>query len=231
MVVAILVVAAAAPGAVAAVGATRRAALASRSPAAPANFVGSQACAGCHANATKAWTGSQHARAMQEATEQTVLGDFADRRFDHRGSTAIFSKRDGKFFVRTDGPDGKPADFEIKYTFGVEPLQQYLIELPGGRLQALTIAWDTAAKRWFSLYPEREDSGARRTALDGAAAELEFHVRRLPFDQPAQELRCVGRHVRDGMVGNPRRLRIVPRSGFQPHRVGRQARRRPAHRA
>ncbi len=90
---------------------------------------------------------------MQEATEQTVLGDFADRRFEHRGSSATFSRRDGKYFVRTDGADGKPADFEIKYTFGVEPLQQYLIELPGGRLQALTIAWDTVAKRWFSLYP------------------------------------------------------------------------------
>jgi cytochrome c553 len=75
-----------------------------------------------------------------------------DRR-EHRGSTAIFSKRDGKFFVRTDGPDGKPADFEVKYTFGVEPLQQYLIELPGGRLQAFTVAWDANAKRWFSLYP------------------------------------------------------------------------------
>jgi predicted CXXCH cytochrome family protein len=119
----------------------------------PPTFVGSQACAGCHADATKAWTGSQHARAMQEATEQNVLGDFADRRFEHRGSSAVFSRRDGKFFVRTDGPDGKAADFEIRYTFGVEPLQQYLIELPGGRLQALTVAWDIAGKRWFSLYP------------------------------------------------------------------------------
>jgi len=126
------------------------------SPAAPPTFVGSQACATCHANATKAWTASQHARAMQEASEQNVLGDFADRRFEHLGSTAIFSKRDGKFFVRTDGPDGKTADFEIKYTFGVEPLQQYLIELPGGRLQALTVAWDTLAKHWFSLYPNEK---------------------------------------------------------------------------
>jgi predicted CXXCH cytochrome family protein len=124
--------------------------------AAPASFLGSSACAGCHANATKAWSGSQHARAMQEATEQTVVGDFGDRRFEHRGSTATFSRRDGKFFVRTEGPDGKLSDFEVKYTFGVAPLQQYLIELPGGRLQALTIAWDTGAKRWFSLYPNEK---------------------------------------------------------------------------
>ena len=122
-------------------------------PPAP-TFVGSKACANCHEGATRAWSGSQHARAMQEATEATVLGDFSDRRFEHLGASTVFSRRDGKFFVRTDGPDGKPAEFEVKYTFGLEPLQQYLIELPGGRLQALTVAWDTAAKHWFSLYPK-----------------------------------------------------------------------------
>ena len=67
-------------------------------------------------------------------------------------------RRDGKYFVNTDGPDGKLRDFEIKYTFGVRPLQQYLIELPGGRMQALSIAWDSRPKaaggqRWFHLYP------------------------------------------------------------------------------
>ncbi|MEO8739243.1 MAG: tetratricopeptide repeat protein [Casimicrobiaceae bacterium] len=127
--------------------------------AAPApNFVGSKACANCHEGATKAWSGSQHARAMQEATDATVLGDFTDRKFEHLGSSTVFSRRDGKFYVRTDGPDGKAAEFEVKYTFGLEPLQQYLIELPGARLQALTVAWDTGAKRWFSLYPKEKIS-------------------------------------------------------------------------
>ncbi|HEX6829278.1 MAG TPA: tetratricopeptide repeat protein, partial [Burkholderiales bacterium] len=63
--------------------------------------------------------------------------------------------------MNTDGPGGKLADFEIRYTFGVAPLQQYLIELPGGRLQALGIAWDSRPKgeggqRWFHLYPGRK---------------------------------------------------------------------------
>jgi Tfp pilus assembly protein PilF len=95
---------------------------------------------------------------MQDATAQTVRGDFGDGSYRHAGITSRFFRRDGKFVVRTDGPDGKLADFEIRYTFGVEPLQQYLVELPGGRLQALGIAWDTARKRWFHLYPtERID--------------------------------------------------------------------------
>jgi hypothetical protein len=60
--------------------------------------------------------------------------------------------------VRTDGPDGALHDYEIAYTFGVYPLQQYLIEFPDGRIQALSVAWDARTKaeggqRWFHLYP------------------------------------------------------------------------------
>jgi predicted CXXCH cytochrome family protein len=129
-------------------------------PASP-TVVGSAACAGCHAAEHAAWQGSQHARAMQHATADTVRGDFDDAKFAYAGVESTFFKRDGKFFVRTDGPDGKLADFEIKYTFGVEPLQQYLVELPGGRLQALSITWDTRPKgqggqRWFHQYPKEK---------------------------------------------------------------------------
>ena len=90
---------------------------------------------------------------MQVAADETVLGDFRDASFARGSEVSRFFKRGDKFFVRTEGADGKPADFEIKYTFGVSPLQQYLVEFPGGRLQSLTIAWDTGKKRWFSLYP------------------------------------------------------------------------------
>jgi predicted CXXCH cytochrome family protein len=96
---------------------------------------------------------------MQVADESTVLGDFTDAQFRYAGITSRFFRRDGRFMVRTDGPDGRLADFEVRHTFGVYPLQQYLIELPGGRVQALSIAWDTRPKekggqRWFHLYPD-----------------------------------------------------------------------------
>jgi len=95
---------------------------------------------------------------MAAANERTVLGDFNDKQLDYAGVTTRFFKRDGKYFVHTDGADGKLADFEVKYTFGVEPLQQYLIALPQGRLQAFSIAWDSRSKsengqRWFHLRP------------------------------------------------------------------------------
>ena len=123
-----------------------------------APFADETGCAACHAAQSKAWTGSNHQLAMQAASAKSVLGDFNNARFTYAGVTSRFFRRDGRFFVNTDGPDGKPADFEIKHAFGVDPLQQYLIELPRGRLQALSIAWDTRRKRWFHLYPrERVD--------------------------------------------------------------------------
>jgi len=96
---------------------------------------------------------------MQNADEVTVKGDFDDAEFTYAGVTSRFYREDDRFIVRTDGPDGELHDYEIAYTFGIEPLQQYLIEFPGGRLQALNICWDTrpedqGGQRWFHLYPD-----------------------------------------------------------------------------
>ena len=104
------------------------------------------------------WRDSQHKHAMDHATEKSVLGDFKDATFDHYGVRSRFFRTDGKYLVETDGPDGKLATFQVKYTFGIDPLQQYLIEFPDGRVQALSIAWDARSKekggqRWFHLYP------------------------------------------------------------------------------
>jgi Flp pilus assembly protein TadD len=125
----------------------------------PASFVGAQACAGCHAAETQAWHGSQHSQAMQEATPATVLGDFDNASITQFGVTSRFYRRGDEFWTQTEGPDGAMHDYRIDYTFGVYPLQQYLIAFPGGRYQALSIAWDTRAKdqggqRWFHLYPD-----------------------------------------------------------------------------
>jgi predicted CXXCH cytochrome family protein len=125
------------------------------------SFVGSETCANCHPRETGLWRDSQHKHAMAHATEKTVLGDFSGVTFEYYGVRSRFFRRDNKFLVETDGPDGKLTTFEIKYTFGVTPLQQYLIEFPDGRVQALSIAWDSRPKenggqRWFHLYPDEE---------------------------------------------------------------------------
>lgn len=127
---------------------------------APAEFVGAEACAGCHAAQAERWRLSHHALAMQKATATSVLGDFNGARLAHFGAVTTFSRAGDKFIVHADGPDGVARDYEIAYTFGVSPLQQYLIAFPGGRYQALGIAWDARPKtqggqRWMHLYPDQ----------------------------------------------------------------------------
>ncbi|MCB9896739.1 MAG: tetratricopeptide repeat protein [Planctomycetes bacterium] len=122
-------------------------------------YVGRAACAGCHADETARWLGSDHDLAMQEVDGQSVLGDFDDATLTHFGVTSTFFRRDGRPMVRTDGPDGEPAEYEIAYAFGFEPLQQYLIRFPGGRLQTLGLCWDSrpaelGGQRWFPLHPD-----------------------------------------------------------------------------
>jgi predicted CXXCH cytochrome family protein len=124
-----------------------------------ARHVGSVVCADCHAAQTNAWRTSHHARSMQQATAATVLGDFGDVVFTENGATTRFFRRGEDFFIEMKGPAGEAREERVRFTFGVAPLQQYLIEAPGGRLQAFGVAWDSRPKeqggqRWFGLYPK-----------------------------------------------------------------------------
>lgn len=121
--------------------------------AAPPTLVDERACQGCHSEQTQQWKGSHHQLAMQPATADTVLGDFADVRFQSDRETTRFFRKDAGFWVNTPGTDGRAQDFAVVYAFGIEPLQQYLIDTGGGHLQALGVAWDTEKRQWFHLYP------------------------------------------------------------------------------
>jgi tetratricopeptide (TPR) repeat protein len=131
------------------------------SSAASATYVGAESCATCHAQEAETWRQSHHAQAMQPVNASTVLGDFRNGRFAKDGLTSTFYLKDGKHYVRTDGPDGKLDDFPVAYTFGVYPLQQYLVPIPNGRLQSLGLAWDSRSRQqggqqWFHLYPDQK---------------------------------------------------------------------------
>jgi predicted CXXCH cytochrome family protein len=121
-------------------------------PAAAA-FVDEQQCAGCHSAEFKNWQGSHHQLAMQKADEQSVLGDFNAAVFKGEKDQTRFFRKGGEFWVNSVNGDGTAKDFKVAYAFGVAPLQQYLLETPGGRLQALGVAWDTEQHRWFHIYP------------------------------------------------------------------------------
>lgn len=126
---------------------------------APLRYVGSKRCAGCHATEVDQWRGSHHQLAMQTADAASVLGDFSDQTISYFGSETTFYQRDNRYFVRTQDSAGADQEYEITHTFGVTPLQQYLVDAAGGRKQALQFAWDArpaeaGGQRWYHLYPD-----------------------------------------------------------------------------
>jgi len=122
-------------------------------------FVGSEQCQACHKKEFSAWQGSHHDMSMKHADKQSVLGNFDNVSFSDAGKVNKFYKDKNQFWVNIKGPDGKFHDYQIKYTFGFEPLQQYMVEFDDGRVQLIPFAWDSRTKaqggqRWFNLYPE-----------------------------------------------------------------------------
>ena len=129
---------------------------------ATASYVGRRTCIECHQQQGRLHEGSHHDLAMDQATPQSVLGNFNDQTLTHHGITHRMFRRDDKYFIETEGPDGKLGQFEIKYVFGVTPLQQYMVEFDRladmpeseiARLQVLRVSWNTREKKWFHLDP------------------------------------------------------------------------------
>ena len=115
-------------------------------------YVGDQNCTECHKEAAADWKGSHHDKAMQEVNDQTVLGDFDNHSIEIDGVAYLFFKEDGEFHVKVKEIDGSENDYTIRYVFGLTPLQQYLIDFPNGKKQALRATWDTEKNQWFHQY-------------------------------------------------------------------------------
>ena len=117
-------------------------------------FVTSGVCASCHEDVMSKWRSSHHAWAWRNPNDKTVLGDFEDAIFEHKGVLTRFTRQQGVYFVETDDGEGHSRKFEVIGTAGIAPLQQYLVETEPGRVQVLDVAWDDVDKRWYHLYPD-----------------------------------------------------------------------------
>src|SRR6476620_5916955 len=127
------------------------------------SYVGSDKCQTCHQKEFSLYSQSDHFHAMDTVSQSSVLGDFDNSRFIYFGDTSLFYKKNNHFFVSTRDSTGKRREFQVSYTFGWRPLQQYLVKFTDGRIQALPFCWDTRTKesggqRWFHLY-DKENIG------------------------------------------------------------------------
>lgn len=109
-------------------------------------WVNEQQCGSCHQQYVQQWQRSDHAMAMAVATPDYVRGQF---------NTDRFYQKDQHYWLTSPAGDGQREHFPVAYTFGWQPLQQYLVATERGRWQAFGQAWDTELQQWFALYPEQ----------------------------------------------------------------------------
>jgi predicted CXXCH cytochrome family protein len=125
-------------------------------------YLGAKQCQTCHQEQYQAWQGSHHYMSMQHASNTSVLANFDNITFDDNAEINRFYRKGEQFWVNIKGEDGKFHDYQIKYTFGYTPLQQYMVEFNDGRVQLIPFAWDSRLKkeggqRWFNLYPDMNE--------------------------------------------------------------------------
>lgn len=118
------------------------------------NYVGDKQCQSCHAVEHDKWVGSHHDMAMKPAEKEFVRGDFNNVIYSADGVSYRFYTSDTSYMVDVTEIEGKTTSYPIAYTFGWEPLQQYLIRFPSGNYQTLRASWDTKKNIWFHQYPD-----------------------------------------------------------------------------
>ncbi|MTH98462.1 multiheme c-type cytochrome [Roseibium sp. RKSG952] len=119
-------------------------------------YVGSDTCIECHDEQVQSWSGSHHAKAWTETSENSVRADFDETSFTHDGMTVTFTRPEGEYVANVTEKDGNTTGYAVHSVVGIEPLQQYLFETEPGRLQSFDVVWDTEEKRWLHLYPDQD---------------------------------------------------------------------------
>jgi len=90
--------------------------------------------------------------AAQSRIGNTLRKLIEEKRITTPIGTTFRMFRDGeKFMIETD-----LGLQEIRFTFGVKSLQQYLVLSDGGRVQCLPVAWNSLENQWFHLYPKEQ---------------------------------------------------------------------------
>lgn len=124
----------------------------------PNNYVGESACIQCHQTEYNDWIGSHHDWSMKLPTKETMLGDFNNVTFEGEGEKYFFYQNSNGYFVDYTPENGIKKQYKVAYTFGVTPLQQYLIEFPDGKYQTLRATWDVIKKEWYNQYKGQQIS-------------------------------------------------------------------------
>lgn len=118
-----------------------------------AQYGGSASCKECHEEAYAAWKNSNHG--LAERLPDAAMDGAAfhpSRTFQHGTQRSTVLESNGQFHVVTIGLSNRQELFAVERVIGHDPLRQFLVKFPGGRLQTLEASYDPHRSEWFNVY-------------------------------------------------------------------------------
>lgn len=119
-----------------------------------ARYAGSATCRECHSGEFAKWHPSNHGQAERDISKQQDNPFFIPKKTLVHGNkeSETFVDADGLAKILTEGLDKKRHAYQPVRVIGNDPLRQFLIPAPGGRLQTCDISLDPAKNEWFDVY-------------------------------------------------------------------------------
>ena len=126
-----------------------------------ARYAGSESCKKCHAAEFEKWHPSNHGRAERMISKEEDHKAFEPKQTLTHGkdTSEAFLDADGLAKILTTGLDKKRRAYEAVRVIGNEPLRQFLIPAPGGRMQTCDVTLDPAKNEWFDVYGDEDERG------------------------------------------------------------------------
>ncbi len=119
-----------------------------------AKYAGSETCKECHSGEFSKWHPSNHGQAEREISKEKDYSAFSPKQSLEHGtkSSEVFVDADGLAKILTEGLDKKRHAYQPVRVIGNDPLRQFLIPAPGGRLQTCDVTLDPVKNEWFDVY-------------------------------------------------------------------------------
>lgn len=124
-----------------------------------ARYAGSESCKECHEAAYQAWLDSNHGLAERDPRLDSMDRQaFTPKRILEHGTdrSETFVDAAGLAKILTRARDGQRREFPVVRVIGNNPLRQFLVAAPGGRLQTCDVSYDPKRDEWFDVYGNEE---------------------------------------------------------------------------
>jgi tetratricopeptide (TPR) repeat protein len=123
-----------------------------------AGYAGSESCRKCHTAEFEKWHTSNHGLAERPVTKEQDFKAFRPKQTLAHGKdvSEAFVDKDELAKIITLGIDNKHHAFPVVRVIGNDPLRQFLIPAPGGRMQTCDVTLDPHKNEWFDVYGDEE---------------------------------------------------------------------------